>query len=276
MTNPTAAALIDRIRDNPELMEAIRQQLNKEAGVTTPVIPKQYPNAERDAEIAAKVHAGATHASVAREYNLSLNRVSQIMSTRPNPNPEKRSPNAERDQAIAKKVWEGTARRDVAAEYGLSVIRVNQILAQYPNPNPVKVNPHAERNRLILDEARNKVPRAVIAKKYGLSLIRINQIVGAEPKVKKLTRAERTAEALRKYDAFEELTFEDDCLIMLAKYEPTARAITQSIVGGMTPKLTHTWEYPEDCTGGDIKWTPEHYEAIANIMYDFNAGLWKM
>lgn len=232
MTTPTALALIDKLRHTPEVLEAIRQQLNIEANDTTSLVEKpksnRPDNTQRDAEIVAKVHAG-TH-----------------------------------------------TRADIAREYQLSLPRINQIMQLHPNPNPVKVNPHAERNRLILDEARKKVPRAVIAKKYGLSVIRINQIVGAEPKVKKLTRAERTAEALRKYDAFEALTFEDDCFIMLAKYEPTARAITQAIVDGMTPKLTHTWEYPEDCTGGDIKWTPEHYEAIANIMYDFDAGIWKM
>lgn len=276
MTAPTAADLINRIRSNPELMEDIRQQLNLEAGYDKHPITPQYKKTLRDAEIAAKVHAGATHAKVAIEYQLSLPRIAQIMRMHPNPNPEgKVNPNLERDQAIAKKIWEGTARRDVAAEYGLSMARINQIAAQYPNPNPVKVNPHAERNRLILDEARKKVPRAVIAKKYGLSLIRINQIVGAEPKPKKLTYAERVAELMRKYDAFEDLTFEDECMIMIVKYEKIAREITQAIVDKESLDVLFKWAYPADCTGGDITWTPEHYVAIANLMYDFNVGVWK-
>ncbi len=278
MTTPTAAELIARIRHNPELLESIRQQLNLEAGYDKYLPRTQYPNAERDAEIAAKIHAGThTHAQVAIEYQLSLPRIAQIMATRPNPNPEgKVNPNAERDQTIAKRVWEGEARRDIAIEYQLSVGRVNQIMAQYPNPNPTRVNPNAERDRLILDAARNKVPRAEIARKHNLSVIRVNQIVGAAPKVKKMTRAEKTAEALRKYDDYEDLTFEDECLIMLAKYDTIARRITQRIIEGANMPVLFDWEYPADCTGGDIKWTIEHYQAIAEMMYHFESGIWRM
>jgi hypothetical protein len=276
MTAPTTADLLSRLRSNPELMEELRLALNKEAGYDKHTITPQYKKTLRDAEIAAKVHAGATHAKVAIEYQLSLPRIAQIMRMHPNPNPDgKVNPNLERDQAIAKKIWEGVARRDVAAEYGLSMARIHQIAAQYPNPNPVRVNPNAERNRLILDEARKKVPRAVIAQKYGLSLIRINQIVGAEPKPKKMTYGERVAEAMRKYDAWEDLTFDEECLIMVTKYEPLARKITQEIVEGATPQVMLQWGYPADCTGNDIAWTPEHYKAIASMMYDFNVGLWK-
>ena len=161
-------------------------------------------------------------------------------------------------------------------EYQLSLPRINQIMQLHPNPNPTRVNPNAERDRLILDAARNKVPRAEIARKHNLSVIRVNQIVGAAPKVKKLTRAEKIAEALRKYDAYEDLTFEDECLIMLAKYDTIARRITQRIIEGANMGVLFDWEYPADCTGGDIKWTIEHYQAIAEMMYHFESGIWKL
>jgi hypothetical protein len=197
-----------------------------------------------------------------------------LNSTITKPLSAKRPDNKERDKTIAQRIWNGEKRRDIAMEYQISLPRINQIMQVNPNPNPVKVNPNAERDRLILDKAAKKVPRAVIAQEHNLSVIRVNQIVGSVPKPKKVGFGERVAEAMRKYDAYEALTFEDDCLILLTKYEPMARKITQHMIDGMTTKLIHAWEFPADCTGGDIAWTPEHYEQVANIMYDFNVGIW--
>jgi proline dehydrogenase len=183
--------------------------------------------------------------------------------------------NAARDAEIAQKVWAGATHASVARAYNLSVNRIAQIMSSRPNPNPVKVNPNAERNRLILDAARKKVPRAEIARQHGLSVIRVNQIVGEAPKEVRRSFQDRAREALRKYDAWEDLTFDEECLIMWAKYESKATEITQTIIEGMSPQLAFTWGFPADCTGGDIKWTPEHYQAIAEIMYDFKSGIWK-
>lgn len=231
MTTTTALALIDKLRHTPEILEAIRQQLNIEANDTTSLVEKAKPprpnNASRDAEIVSKVHAG-TH-----------------------------------------------TRADIAREYQLSLPRINQIMQLHPNPNPAKVNPHADRNAKIIAKAKAKVPRATIAHEFGLSVIRVNQIIGAVPKVKKMTYAERVAEALRKYDKWEDMTFEEECLIMLSKYDKIAREITQAIVDKESLDVLFKWSYPADCTGGDVKWTPEHYQAIAEMMYDFNVGAWK-
>ena len=242
MSTPTAAELIARIRHNPELIEDIRQLLNKEAGYTTQQVHTSH-------ELSPQTE---------RAYALG----------RP-------ASNKERDQTIAQRVWNGEKRRDVAKEYQLSLPRINQILAEYPNPNPQpRASANAERDAKIVARAREKVTRAQIAREFNLSVIRVNQIVGSVPKPKKVGFGERVAEAMRKYDAYEALTFEDDCLILLTKYEPMARKITQHMIDGMTTKLIHAWEFPADCTGGDIAWTPEHYEQVANIMYDFNAGIW--
>lgn len=209
------------------------------------------------------------HPEILEEMRVILN------STITKPLSGKRPSNTERDKTIAQRVWNGENRRDIAVEYQLSLPRIHQILAQYPNPNPVKVSPNAERDRLILDDARKKVPRAEIARKHGLSVIRVNQIVGSVPKPKKMTLVEKTAEAMRKYDAWEDMTFEEECLIMLSKYDTVARRITQEMIEGATPHALHQWDYPADCTGSDINWTPEHYQAIAEMMYDFEVGYWR-
>lgn len=231
MTTPTALALIDKLRHTPEILEAIRQQLNIEAKNNSPVTdetPRIYktPNKDRDAEIVAKVHAG-TH-----------------------------------------------TRAQIAMEYQLSLPRINQIMQLHPNPNPIRVNPNAERDRLILDDARKKVPRAEIARKHGLSVIRVNQIVGAAPKVKKMTFAERCTEAMRKYDSWEDLTFEDECLVLITKYEPWARQLTQMMIEGATPE-TLTYDFAPDCTGSDIAWSAQHFEAVSAMMYHFETGIWR-
>jgi len=185
-----------------------------------------------------------------------------------------RPSNTERDKTIAKRVWEGENRRDIAMEYQLSLPRIHQILAQYPNPNPVKRNPNAERDRLILDKAAKKVPRAVIAKEHGISVIRVNQIVGSVPKPKKMTFAERCTEAMRKYDSWEDLTFEDECLVLITKYEPWARQLTQMMIEGATPE-TLTYDFAPDCTGSDIAWSAQHFEAVSAMMYHFETGIWR-
>lgn len=231
MTTPTASDLIDRLRHAPELLEAIRQQLNSEAKDNTSLVAKpasrRPDNTERDNEIVAKVHAG-TH-----------------------------------------------TRADIAREYQLSLPRINQIMQLHPHPNPVKVNPNAERDAKIVAKARAKVPRWQLAQEFNLSVIRINQIVGAAPKVKKLSVQDKAREALRKYDAYEDLTFEEDCLIMVFKYPEMAKKITKSIVAGTPPTIIHQWEFPADHTGGDINWTPEHYTAVSHLLYNFDHGTWK-
>jgi hypothetical protein len=198
-----------------------------------------------------------------------------LNSTTTKPLSVKRPDNTERDKTIAQRVWNGEKRRDIAMEYQISLPRINQIMQMNPNPNPVKVNPNAERDRLILDKAAKKVPRAVIAREHGLSVIRVNQIVGSVPKPKKMTFDERVADAMKKYDGFAEMTMQEECLVMIHKYEPIARKLTQHMAEGMSASLIHAWEFPADCTGGDIKWTPEHYEQVASIMYDFPSGIWK-
>lgn len=183
--------------------------------------------------------------------------------------------NAQRDAQIAQKVWAGATQASVAREYNLSVNRIAQIMASRPNPNPVKVNPHAERNRLILDAARRKVPRAEIARQHGLSVIRVNQIVGAEPKVKKLTLREKAVEVFRKYDAFEDLTFEDECILLATKYNPHGVAIAQHLHSGKDAKALLAWDYRPDFTGGDVKWTAEHYHAVVDLLYNPETNGWR-
>lgn len=230
MTTPTALALIDKLRHQPEILEAIRQQLNIEAKDNSQLTAKPAPiykrnNTQRDAEIVAKLHAG-TH-----------------------------------------------TRAQIAAEYQLSLPRINQIMQMHPNPNPTRVNPNAERDRLILDAARNKVPRAEIARQHNLSVIRVNQIVGAAPKPKAPTFADRVADALRKYDNFDDMTIQEECLVMVGKYEPIARRITQDLLDGMGLQQLED-KYPADMTG-DIPWTAEHYRQVASIMYNFETGAWR-
>jgi hypothetical protein len=181
--------------------------------------------------------------------------------------------NADRDAEIAHKVWAGAKQSEVAVEYGLSVNRITQIMSTRPNPNPEKRNPNAERNRLILDAARNKVPRAEIARQHGLSVIRVNQIVGAAPKAKKLTQEERFAISNKKYHAFDDLTFGDECNILVSKYEPIARKIVADRLDGMGQAQLEA-KYPPDMTGGDIAWRGGHYIAIADVMYNPITGGW--
>lgn len=230
MTTPTAIALIDKLRHSPEILEAIRQQLNIEAGDTTPITDKQpriykQTNTQRDAEIVAKVHAG-TH-----------------------------------------------TRTDVAREYQLSLPRINQIMQMNPNPNPVKVNPNAERDAKILAKAREKTPRALIAQEFGLSIIRVNQIVGAAPKPKKLTQEERFAISNKKYHDFADLTFGDECNILMSKYERLALQIVSDVLDGMGSAQLVA-KYPPDMTGGDIAWDARHYTAIAELHYNPATGKW--
>ena len=181
--------------------------------------------------------------------------------------------NADRDAEIAHKVWAGAKQSEVALEYGLSVNRITQIMSTRPNPNPAKRNPNAERDRLILDKARAKVPRAVIAQEHNLSVIRVNQIVGAAPKAKKMTAEERFAISNKKYHAFDDLTFGDECNILVSKYEPIARQIVADRLDGMGQAQLEA-KYPADMTGGDIAWTGGHYLTIADTMYNPTTGRW--
>lgn len=181
--------------------------------------------------------------------------------------------NADRDVEIAHKVWAGAKHSDVAMEYGLSVNRITQIMSTRPNPNPEKRKPNAERDRLILDAARQKVPRAEIARQHNLSVIRVNQIVGAAPKPKKLTQEELFAKSNKKYHDFDDLTFGDECNILMSKYEAIALDIVSDVLDGMGPAQLEA-KYPPDMTGGDIAWGAGHYTAIANMYYNPTTGKW--
>ena len=196
-----------------------------------------------------------------------------LNSTITTPLSTKRTDNAERDKTIAQRVWAGEKRLDIAMEYQLSLPRINQIMQMHPNPNPVKHNPNAERDRLILDAARKKVPRAEIARQHNLSVIRVNQIVGAAPKPTAPTFADRVADALRKYESFDDMTIQEECLVMVGRYEPIARRITQDLLDGMGLQQLED-KYPADITG-DIPWTAEHYRQVASIMYNFETGAWR-
>ena len=198
-----------------------------------------------------------------------------LNSTITTPLSTKRTDNAERDKTIAQRVWAGEKRLDIAMEYQLSLPRINQIMQANPNPNPnpVKHNPNAERDRLILDAARKKVPRAEIARQHNLSVIRVNQIVGAAPKPTAPTFADRVADALRKYQSFDDMTIQEECLVMVGRYEPIARRITQDLLDGMGLQQLED-KYPADITG-DIPWTAEHYRQVASIMYNFETGAWR-
>jgi DNA-binding NarL/FixJ family response regulator len=119
-TYSTAASLIARIRDKPELVEAMRVLLNKEVG--------RPNNAARDAEIAQRVWNGESRRDIAHEYQLSMPRVNQILQMNPNPNPPKELPNAARDRLILDQASKGIPRAAIAKEHNLSVVRINQIV----------------------------------------------------------------------------------------------------------------------------------------------------
>lgn len=135
----TAALLVGKLRHTPEILEAIRLLLNTEAGEKSPSINRpadsgtmtrsRAANPQRDAELAAKVHAGTPRADVALEYGLSLQRIHQIvrMHPNPNPNPVKVNPNTARDAEIVKQVAAKVPRTEIALKYGISLERVHQI-----------------------------------------------------------------------------------------------------------------------------------------------------
>jgi transcriptional regulator with XRE-family HTH domain len=112
-----------------ELLEALKH--NHEARAILKGLYGNGKNDKRDAEIAQRVWAGETQSSLAMEYGLSVNRVSQIMATRKNPNPNAGRPqrNAERDRLILERANAKKTRAEIAKEFGLSVIRVNQIVS---------------------------------------------------------------------------------------------------------------------------------------------------
>ena len=193
MSNTTAGLLIDKLRRSPEILEAIRQLLNAEAGHKNPSINRLQPmstmtrTSDRDIGLAQKVWAGASRRDVALEYGISMGRVNQIMAMYPNPNPAqpRTAPNAERDLAIATKVHAGQPRGEVAHEYGLSLQRVHQIMYTHPDPNhdpsAPKVNPNAQRDAELAAKVHAGYPRAELATEYGLSLQRVHQIMRMHP-----------------------------------------------------------------------------------------------
>lgn len=112
-----------------ELLEALKH--NHEARAILKGVYGNGKNDKRDAEIARRVWAGETQSSLAMEYGLSVNRVSQIMATRKNPNPNAGRPqrNADRDRLILERANAKKTRSEIAKEFGLSIIRVNQIVS---------------------------------------------------------------------------------------------------------------------------------------------------
>lgn len=119
MTTMTSAELLEAIKNNPEVRTILRSLYGK------------GKNTQRDAEIAQRVWAGETQASLALEYGLSVNRVSQIMSTRKNPNQNAGKPqrNSARDHLILEAANAKKTRAEIAKEFGLSIIRINQIVS---------------------------------------------------------------------------------------------------------------------------------------------------
>lgn len=119
MTTMTTAELLEAIKHNHEVRTILKSLYGK------------AKNTDRDAEIAQRVWAGETQSSLALEYNLSVNRIGQIMATRKNPNPDAGKPqrNAERDRLILEAAKAKKTRAQIAAEFKLSVIRVNQIVS---------------------------------------------------------------------------------------------------------------------------------------------------
>ena len=182
--------------------------------------------------------------------------------------------NTTRDDDIARRVWAGETHGSVAAAYGLSVNRIAQIMATRPNPNPSKQSKNAERDRLILDAVGRKVSRAEIAQTHGLSVVRVNQIVASKPKPKRRTFAEKLADAHVKYKAFDDLTFEEECVLFIGLHEPTARAEATDIRDG----LPQNWimnSYPPDCTGQDLPLTYDHYLVAHHHFIDPVSGNWR-
>jgi len=119
MTTMTSAELLEAIKNNPEVRAVLKSLYGK------------GKNDDRDAEIAQRVWAGETQASLALEYGLSVNRVGQIMATRKNPNPNAGKPqrHAERDRLILDAAKAKKTRAEIAKEFKLSVVRVNQIVS---------------------------------------------------------------------------------------------------------------------------------------------------
>jgi hypothetical protein len=119
----TTVELLDALRNNPEARAAIASLYSKSQ------------NSQRDADIAQRIWAGERYGVLAAEYGISVNRISQIMASRPNPNPQGRpNPNAERDRLILDEARKKVPRAEIARKHNLSVIRVNQIVGAAPKP----------------------------------------------------------------------------------------------------------------------------------------------
>lgn len=131
MTTMTAATLLERLKDVPEIRADLYALLDAEFN---PAYPRRKPtNTERDLEIAKRVWAGESRREIAAEYGLGLPRIHQIMAANPNPAPTtKVNRNAERDAQIVAKARAKTPRAVIAKEFGLSLIRVHQIVGAEP------------------------------------------------------------------------------------------------------------------------------------------------
>ena len=126
MTTMTAAALLERLEDRPEILAEMREILNQKlrpARVGRPTV-----NAKRDEEIAAKVWAGTDRRVVCHEYGLSLPRINQILAYHRNPNPMPIDKNIERNRLILERVKMKVPRAKIAKEFGLSLGRISQIV----------------------------------------------------------------------------------------------------------------------------------------------------
>ena len=97
------------------------------AHLAPPKVGRPIANTNRDADIVNEASAGATHASIANKYGLSIVRISQIIARSTVERPAK---NVTRDQGIADRAVAGITHATIANEYGLSMARVSQIVAQ--------------------------------------------------------------------------------------------------------------------------------------------------
>jgi len=131
MTTMTAADLLARLKDLPEIRADLRDLLNAEFAEP---IPRRKPvNTQRDLEIAKRVWAGERRQDLAAEYGIGLPRIHQLMAMHPNPDKTpKPKQNAERDRLILERAKAKTPRAVIAKEFGLSLIRVHQIVGAEP------------------------------------------------------------------------------------------------------------------------------------------------
>ena len=122
--------ILAELRQNPQLLAELRTLLN--ASNTQ----------HRDKEIVSKVWGGESRVSVAKQYNISVGRVHQIMAENPNPD-GKVQRHKQRNDLILDRLANNASRREVAKEFGLSLTRVNQIAGKSTKARP-NANPNAQ------------------------------------------------------------------------------------------------------------------------------------